>query len=135
LFAFDYSNHWLLRQDGVTIHDWGQGSSSTIWTEQGLVTGWSGSHEYDFCAINAQNNGLHYASLARIRVTGTLGSQPTSKPIIAAVGDSITADAEGAGYAHRLLTPPISPGYMGLNGTSGFRVAHVLRILYLFRRK
>jgi hypothetical protein len=91
LFAFNYSNHWVLRQDGATIRDWGQGATSTTWSEQGLVTGLSGTHEYDFCAINPQNNGFHYASLGRIRVTGTFGSQPAAKPMIAAVGDSITA--------------------------------------------
>jgi len=91
LFAFNYSNHWVLRQDGVTIQDWGQSTSAATFTEQGLVTGLSGSHEYGFCAINPQNNGLNYASLFRIRVTGTVGAQPAVKAMIAAVGDSITA--------------------------------------------
>jgi hypothetical protein len=91
LFAFDYSNHWVLRQDGATIHDWGQSGSGTAWTEQGLVTGLSGTHEYDFCAINPQNNGAFYASLVRVRITGSVGAQPAVKAIVAAVGDSITA--------------------------------------------
>ena len=91
LFAFNYSNHWVLRQDGVTIRDWGQLPNTIVFTEQGLVTGLSGTHEYDFCAINPQNNGFFYASVARIRVTGTVGTQPVAKPMIAAGGDSITA--------------------------------------------
>jgi hypothetical protein len=91
LFAFNYSNHWVLRQDGVTIRDWGQLPNTVVYTEQGLVTGLSGAHEYDFCAINPQNNGPFYASLARIRITGTIQAQPAAKPIIAAGGDSITA--------------------------------------------
>ena len=90
-FAFNYLNHWVLRQDGVTIRDWGQLPDTAVFTEQGLVTGLSGTHEYDFCAINPQNNGPFYASLVRIRVTGTIGAPPATKPVIAAGGDSITA--------------------------------------------
>ncbi len=91
LFAFNYSNHWVLRQDGVTLHDWGQLPGTIAFTEQGLVTGLSGAHEYDFCAINPQNNGLFDAVLVRIRVTGTIQAPPAAKPMIAAGGDSITA--------------------------------------------
>jgi hypothetical protein len=91
LFAFNYSNHWVLRQDGTTIHDWGQLTNAVTWAEQGLVTGLSGTHEYDFCAINPQNNGPFYASLVRIRITGTIQTPPAAKPVIAAGGDSITA--------------------------------------------
>jgi len=90
LFAFNYLNHWVLRQDGVTIHDWGQLPDTVVFTEQGLVTGLSGAHEYDFCAINPQNNGAFYATLVRIRVTGTIQAPPAVKPVIAAGGDSVT---------------------------------------------
>lgn len=91
LFAFNYSNHWVLLQDGARIHDWGVAASGTTFSDQGIVTGLSGAHEYDFCAVSPQNHGFYYASAIRIRVTGTLGAQPAIRSMIAEIGDSLTA--------------------------------------------
>lgn len=91
LFAFNYLNDWVLRRDGATIHDWGATPNTATWSDQGLVTGLSGAHEYEFCSNNPQGNGPWLAIVARIRITGTIGAQPAAKTLIMTAGDSITA--------------------------------------------
>lgn len=90
LWAYQGTDHWVLRQDGVQIHDWGQTADINAFAKMGLVTGISGAHEYDFCQINPQI-APYLNILARIRVTGTIGAQPTVKTLLFAAGDSITA--------------------------------------------
>lgn len=92
LWAYQGTDHWVLRRDGVQIHDWGQTANNNAFSQQGLVTGLTdvSPHEYDFCSINPQVSPYLYI-LSRIRVTGTIGAQPTAKNLIFAAGDSITA--------------------------------------------
>lgn len=88
VFAYNNHNIWQIRQDGAPIHTYAENDTNTF-TEQGLVTGLSGAHEYEVCQNNPQGQNFYYSSLIRIRITGTIGAQPTIKPIIAAGGDSI----------------------------------------------
>jgi hypothetical protein len=85
LFVFNYTSHWVLRSGGTQLHDWGS-IGATTWTEQGLVSGLSGTKEYDFCQ---DNPAAGYSDAWEIRVTGTINAAPARKPLIIAGGDSL----------------------------------------------
>ena len=87
IFTFNFGNHWVLRQDGTQVFDWGVSAGAATWTSQGLVSGLSGSHEYAVCSVAAQSP---YPDIFRIRIdAGTLGVRPAAKKLIAAAGDSL----------------------------------------------
>lgn len=87
--VFQWNSHYVLTQDGVTVHDWGPGSPLTIWSNLGVVSV-SGCHQFSIVQINPAA-GYQALWISGVRITGTLGGQPAAAPVVAECGDSLVA--------------------------------------------
>ena len=92
IFAFDNSNAYALLQDGGgtlgqtnygSIANSGAVNNSTTWTDYSW-SGMSGAHLYEACPVNSNAN----PDIALIKIQGTWGSQPATKPSVLFFGAS-----------------------------------------------